>query len=168
MADVGSQCCYNFHTAISALCRSATKTPTFYCFLSFGHQRLGLRGTRERHRLPFSAHRIARKSLKLSHSAVPLSHALGQVSGQRCYTSAARFTNGGRPVEDKYVLFELACGCGTKMHVHAEYSEGSGFESRYVVICPQCQKEHEVPARPLRFFYQAGDYWTSGAWPVDD
>jgi hypothetical protein len=36
------------------------------------------------------------------------------------------------------------------------------------VICPQCQKEHEVPARPLRFFYRAGDYWTSGTWSVDD
>jgi hypothetical protein len=71
-------------------------------------------------------------------------------------------------VEDKYVLFELACGCGTKMHVHAEYREDSGFQSRYAVICPQCQKEHEVPARPLRFFYRAGDYWTSGTWSVDD
>jgi hypothetical protein len=50
------------------------------------------------------------------------------------------------------------------MQVHAEYVE-SGFQSRHVVVCPKCQKEHEMPTRPLRFFYQVGEYWISG--PVD-
>ena len=50
------------------------------------------------------------------------------------------------------------------MVVHAQHIE-SGFQSRHAVVCPNCKKEHEIPTRPLRFFYQVGKYWTSG--PVE-
>ena len=67
-------------------------------------------------------------------------------------------------MEDKFVLHNLTCACGMNMVVHAQHIE-SGFQSRHAVVCPNCKKEHEIPTRPVRFFYQVGKYWTSG--PVE-
>jgi hypothetical protein len=60
----------------------------------------------------------------------------------------------------KFVLFEFACKCGTQLMVHGEYFVGSrgGMDS---VKCRKCMAEHELPTRPLRFFYQEGDHWTT-------
>ncbi len=63
------------------------------------------------------------------------------------------------PSEDRFVLFQFPCGCGTNLVIHGEYFVGGRFSSRQFVICPSCKKEHDLPTKALRFFYQKENYW---------
>jgi len=62
--------------------------------------------------------------------------------------------------DDKFVLFQLACECGTNLMVHGEYFIGTRGGS-HSVRCPKCNVEHELPTRPLRYFRKEGDHWTT-------
>lgn len=61
---------------------------------------------------------------------------------------------------DLFVLFQFTCQCGTNLQVHGQYGTG-GWQVRHAVRCPKCEKEHELPTRPLRFFYEDGDHWVA-------
>jgi len=63
-------------------------------------------------------------------------------------------------MEDRYVLGMLACDCDARLLVFCQYPGSS--QSRLTVNCPNCEKEREVPSKPLRLYYQVPgqDYWT--------
>lgn len=62
--------------------------------------------------------------------------------------------------DELYVLHRFTCSCGTSLEVHAQYILG-GWQGRHTVNCPKCDKEQEIPTRPLRFFYEDGDHWVA-------
>ena len=65
----------------------------------------------------------------------------------------------GQAAQDVFVLFMFPCSCGTNLQVHGAYSKGFVWQGRQFVVCPKCKKEHDLPTRPLRFFFQDGDHW---------
>jgi hypothetical protein len=67
-----------------------------------------------------------------------------------------------RLMDDLFVLFRLACACGTTLEVHGQYIIG-GWQGRHAVTCPKCKNENELPTRPLRFFYEDGDHLVAAA-----
>ncbi len=62
-------------------------------------------------------------------------------------------------MDEQFVLFDIPCICGTKLQVHGQYFKGGIWQGRDAVVCPKCKKEHELPTKPLRFFFQEGDHW---------
>ena len=60
--------------------------------------------------------------------------------------------------QDLYVLFELSCGCGAKLQVHGEHYVGIRVGG-FIVTCPKCGKDHDLPTKPLRFYLLEGTTW---------
>jgi hypothetical protein len=60
-----------------------------------------------------------------------------------------------------YDRIEIDCECGTTVRVHAQplTSTVPVSGSKGSVRCPSCQREHEVPGKPLRLFVRQGDIW---------
>jgi hypothetical protein len=64
-------------------------------------------------------------------------------------------------MDEMFVFVELDCACETKLHVHCQHIKSGQFSSRHFVCCPKCKAEHELPPKPLRFFYKelASNVW---------
>jgi hypothetical protein len=63
-----------------------------------------------------------------------------------------------KQAEDRFVLFNIDCKCGTKLMVHGEYFVGTRGGT-HSVQCPKCSAGHGLPTKPLRFFYEESGYW---------
>lgn len=64
-----------------------------------------------------------------------------------------------KPTEERFVQFLWPCDCGVELQVHGEYFVGFQVSGRHYVSCPKCKKEHDLPTRPLRFFYREENSW---------
>lgn len=63
-----------------------------------------------------------------------------------------------QPKEELYVPFLWSCECGAELQAHGEHYVGFRV-GREFVTCPKCGKEHDLPARPVRFFLREGNNW---------
>jgi hypothetical protein len=60
--------------------------------------------------------------------------------------------------EDLFVKLDLKCECGAKLEVHGEHNVGVRVGS-FIVNCPKCGKEHDLPTKALRLFVLEGTTW---------
>ncbi len=66
--------------------------------------------------------------------------------------------------QDLYVLFDLSCECGARLQVHGEHYVGIRV-GHFIVTCPKCSKDHDLPTKPLRFYLLEGTTWNPVSLP---